>query len=95
MSIFKRTTKKIKQDAEQGARRNLLEDLFQDFNRNRTQVYKLNFFRGIFFGFGSVIGGTIIVAVLAWVLSFFVDVPGIGDSIQQVQQSIEAGTEAN
>ena len=62
----KRTTDKIKRDSEKSARQNVLEELFYDFNRNRVRVYKMNFFRGIFFGLGSVLGGTILVALIAW-----------------------------
>ena len=87
---LKEVTKKFKADSERGARENFLEDLFYDFHKNRVQVYKMNFVRGIFFGLGSVIGGTVIIALLAWILSFFVHIPGIGEPIQQVQHSIQS-----
>lgn len=86
----KQAVHKVKSDNERGARQSILEDLFYDFNRNRHQVYVMNFVRGIFFGFGSVLGATVVVAILAWILSFFVDLPGIGHSIEQVQQSIQS-----
>lgn len=73
------------------ARRSLIEELFNDYYDDRRNVYKMNFIRGIFFGLGTVIGGTIVVAVIVWGLSFFVDIPGIGDTAQQVQQSLESG----
>ena len=88
-SIAKKVKDRIKSDNERGARENFLEDLFHDFHRNRVQVYKMNFIRGIFFGFGSVIGGTLVIALLAWVLSFFVAIPGIGDQIEKAQQTIQ------
>ncbi len=53
---------------ERGARRAILEDLFYDFHRNRHQVYTMNFMRGIFFGFGTIIGGTVIVAIVVAIL---------------------------
>jgi hypothetical protein len=87
--MVKKAVENIKTDNERGARQSLIEDLFYDFNRSRAEVYKMNFIRGIFFGLGSVLGGTILIALLAWALSFFVDIPGIGNSIQQVQQSIQ------
>lgn len=59
----------IKKNNETSSRKTVLEDLFYDFNRNQAQIYKMNFLRGIFFGFGSVLGGTIVVAILIWVLS--------------------------
>lgn len=81
--------KAMRENNERGARESLLEDLFYDFNRSRAQIYKMNFIRGIFFGLGSVIGGTVIVALIVWILSFFVSVPGIGHSLQQVEQTVQ------
>jgi len=76
---------KVKKDNENGARKSVIEDLFHDFNRSRAQVYKINFIRGLFFGFGSVIGGTLVVGIIVWLLSRFVDLPGgVGNFIQYV-----------
>jgi hypothetical protein len=76
---------KIKKDNENGARRSILEEIFYDFNRSRAQVYKINFTRGLFFGFGSVIGGTLVVGIIVWLLSLFVDLPGgVGSFIQYI-----------
>ncbi len=83
---------KIKKDNEVGARRAILEDLFYDFHSSRRQVYAMNFFRGIFFGVGSVIGGTIVVALVVWVLSLFTDIPGgFGDFIQYIVDIVQRG----
>ncbi|MEO7904888.1 MAG: DUF5665 domain-containing protein [Candidatus Saccharimonadales bacterium] len=86
----KKIVHKIRENNEKSARSKVIEDLFYDFNRSRVQIYKMNFFRGIFFGLGSVLGGTIVVAVLVWTLSIFVEIPGIGDSFKQVKQTIES-----
>lgn len=86
----KKIVHKIRENNEKSARSKVIEDLFYDFNRSRVQIYKMNFFRGIFFGLGSVLGGTIVVAVLVWALSIFVEIPGIGDSFKQVKQTIES-----
>jgi hypothetical protein len=80
---------KFNHDQRMGARRSLLEELFNDFYDDRRNIYKMNFFRGIFFGLGSVLGGTIIVALVIWILSFFVHIPGIGDAVQQAQSTLE------
>jgi hypothetical protein len=87
--VAKKTIDKVKRDNEAGARHSLIEELFYDFHRSRAQVYKMNFMRGIFFGLGSVLGGTIVVALIVWSLSFFVHVPGVGDSVKQIQQTLE------
>jgi hypothetical protein len=86
----KKVVQKIKKDNERGARQAIIEDLFYDFNRSRAEVYKMNFIRGIFLGFGTVLGGTVVVALLVWILSFFVNIPGVGNSIEQVQQTIQS-----
>lgn len=76
---------KIRKDNENGSRKSILEDLFYDFNKSRVQVYRTNFFRGMSFGVGSVLGGTIVVALAIWLLSSLVDLPGgVGDFIQYV-----------
>jgi hypothetical protein len=91
--IVKKVTDRVKSDNERGARNGLIEDLFYDFHRSRAEVYKMNFIRGLFFGFGSVLGGTVIIALLAWSLSLFVDIPGIGESIQEIQRTIQQSKE--
>ena len=75
----------IKSDNERGARRNLIEDLFYDFHRSRRQVYLMNFYRGLFFGLGTIIGGTVVVAVIIWILGQFAGwFPSIGEYINQI-----------
>jgi hypothetical protein len=49
-----------------------------------------NFFRGVFFGAGSLIGGTIAIAILIWVLHFFTYIPGeIGDFVDAVIDTLQ------
>lgn len=82
---------KVKNDNENGARKALLEELFYDFHSSRAQVYKTNFFRGLFFGVGSVIGATVVVALIIWILSSLVDLPGgVGDFIQYVVDTVKS-----
>ena len=82
--------KDVKKNNEKGARRAVLEDLFYDFNSSRAEVYKMNFFRGIFLGFGTVIGGTLVVALIVWILTLLADIPGgIGDFIQYIVDIVQ------
>lgn len=91
--MVKKIAHKIKSDNEIGARRAILEDLFYDFHRSRRQVYTMNFFRGMFFGVGSVIGGTLVVALVVWILSLLADIPGgVGDFIQYVVDIVQQKT---
>ena len=86
-----KTARKLKKENELGARRAVLEDLFYDFHRSRAQVFWMNFFRGIFFGVGTVMGGTLVVAIVVWILSLFADVPGgFGDFIQYIVDIVQS-----
>ena len=84
-NIFARMAQRLHDDNEKGARQALLEELFNDFNRNRYEIYKINFFRGIFFGFGSLLGGTMLIVLLVWVLNLTGQlVPSVAGFIDQI-----------
>ena len=90
--MVKKAAKKIQSDNELGARRAILEDLFYDFNNSRTQVYTINFVRGILFGAGSVIGGTLVIAALIWGLSTLANVvPPLDDFFNGISNTLEQG----
>lgn len=80
----------IKSDNEKGARVAVLEELFQDFNRSRVQIYQMNFIRGIFFGFGSVLGGTLLVAFVLWILNIFTGwFPALNEVIGELTNTVQ------
>ena len=81
---------KFKNDNVRGAQRELLEELFYDIYVHRKRVYLVNFFRGISFGIGSVLGGTVLIATLIWLLSQFgALVPALGDFIGDIIDTIQ------
>lgn len=82
--------KKLKDDVVRGAPRETLEELFQDFYKNRYQLFWMNFLRGIFFGVGTVLGGTIVVALLLWLLALIGQIPWLGEFVETIQRSLEA-----
>lgn len=93
MCMIKKAASKAKQTSENVARKAILQDLFYDFNKNRRQVYLMNFFRGIFFGVGSIIGGTLVIAIVVWILKLLVDIPGgAGDVIQFIVDTVRQQT---
>ena len=88
--IVKRAAKKIARDSESGARRKLIEELFYDFHSSRRQVYLMNFLRGLFFGFGSVLGATLLVAISIWVLGQFGNIfPPLADFINNLIDAMQ------
>ena len=48
-----------------------------------------SFVRGVFTGLGGVVGATVMVALLLWVLSLFVDFPLIGEFVKQFREGIQ------
>lgn len=90
-AALKKRREKKQEQKEQSAQEAVLQDLFQDMYRERKKIYKVNFFRGIFFGLGTFLGGTLMVAFVVWLLSFFVQIPVIGDYFHDAQQTIEQG----
>ena len=57
---------------------------------NKKQTVLFTFYKGLASGFGAIIGGTIIVALLLWVLSRFGQVPLIGHFTNSIRQAINA-----
>ncbi|MDO4773831.1 MAG: DUF5665 domain-containing protein [Candidatus Saccharibacteria bacterium] len=88
--ITKKVAERVKRDNEVGARQALLEELFNDFHRTRRQVYMMNFWRGVFFGFGSVLGATVLIAILIWLLGQVVDLfPALADFINNLIDTMQ------
>lgn len=87
----KHPAKQLRDDIVRGAPKEMLEELFQDFYKHRYRLYGMNLLRGIAFGFGTVIGGTLFVALLLWLLPIFNEIPFIGDFVDLIRRSIEAG----
>lgn len=83
----------IKRNNERDARVALIEELFYDFHRSRARVYTVNFVRGIMFGAGSVIGGTLVIALIIWMLTILGHViPPLGSFFDNVSHILESRT---
>lgn len=59
--------------------------LYQTGFVSYKQSLKYTFLRGIVYGFGIFLGGTIVVAIVLWFLSLFGDVPFIEKIIHALQ----------
>ena len=71
-----------------------LELLFAAGYVDRKRLYIENFFRGIVFGAGSLLGATVVISILLWILSIIGHVPLIGPVFNETKQTIEQGTSA-
>ncbi len=91
-TVVSSTIRAVKNNLVSGAQRRLIEELFNDHYKYRWRIYQMNFFRGLFFGLGSVLGATIVVGLLIWLLSLFTNLPVVGNFLEQSQTSIENST---
>lgn len=57
---------------------------------NKKKLYYENFMRGIFFSVGSIIGATIVLALLFWILSLFDNVPVIDGFVKALQRTVDS-----
>lgn len=83
-----KTKTKITHEASE-ATRETFDQFFEDYFKRRREIYWLNFVRGIWFGLGSVIGGTLILAGILGLLSLFHQVPFLSGIVEIIQRSIE------
>lgn len=66
-----------------------LEVLFASEYVDRKKLYIANFWRGIFFSAGAVIGAAVVIALLMWILSVFKNIPFVGPVVENIKSSIE------
>ena len=91
MSHIRKIRQKKLDNQELSAEEAVLEDLFYDLYRHRGSIYRVNFIRGIFFGLGTFIGGTIVIAVVIIILSWIMSIaPGnFHDFFQWIIQTLQ------
>jgi len=55
-----------------------------------SKMYWLTFTKGIVYGFGIFLGGTLVVALVAWVVGFFDQVPLLQQVIDVIRNTMDA-----
>jgi len=66
-----------------------LEQFYNMGYVNKKQALLFSLLKGIATGFGVFIGGTIVVAVMLWVLSLFIEAPLVGNFVDTINQSLK------
>ncbi|MBI4100871.1 hypothetical protein HY441_00150 [Candidatus Microgenomates bacterium] len=57
--------------------------------QNWKRLMWLSFVRGVLMGFGSVLGATILIGILLWLLNIFDALPWIGDFFRSTKETIQ------
>lgn len=64
--------------------------LYDTINPDRKSLYRTAFFKGIVTGLGSVIGATVVIALLVWLLSLAGSVWFIGPIVDNFKETIQS-----
>jgi hypothetical protein len=67
----------------------MLEDIVASGAGNYRKLLWYNFVKGLAYGFGIFLAGTVVVAIVISVLNLFNDVPIIGPFVQNIINSLQ------
>lgn len=81
-------SKKTAKDYEKIGR--VVAGITESGDADKASLYKTAFIKGIFSGLGGVVGATIIVVILLWVLSLLSEVPLLGRLFENLPNTVES-----
>lgn len=64
--------------------------VYDALNPDRKLVWRTNFIKGVLSGLGGVIGATLGIAVLLWILSLFGQIPLIGHFVDSIRHTLQS-----
>jgi hypothetical protein len=67
----------------------MLVSIYESGYIDRKQLYKMSLLKGMLQGFGGVLGATILVAILLWILSLASHIPLLDRVVQNVKQTVQ------
>ncbi|MBP9813113.1 hypothetical protein KBC51_01585 [Candidatus Saccharibacteria bacterium] len=70
----------------------MMEEIVATSYANKLRFFGFTFMRGVVYGLGIFIGGTIIVAIVIGVLTQFNDAPIIGPFLNRIVEILNTGT---
>lgn len=66
-----------------------MADVYETGYISKRRIYTMSFIKGILAGFGGVIGATILVALLLWLLSLLNEVPFLSDVVENIEATLQ------
>ncbi len=70
----------------------ILYSVFEESSIPKKVLYRTAFLKGVVSGFGSVIGATVVVALLLWILTLLADISIIGPIIESLRNTVSDPT---
>lgn len=71
----------------------MIQNIYESGYADKNQTYKMSFLKGVLAGLGGVIGATLVLALMIWILSLLGDVPLIGRITENIVQTVEQAKE--
>lgn len=68
----------------------MLTNIYETGYINRNQAYKMSFIKGLLSGLGGVLGATIVLGLIIWILSFFQNVPLLDRVYDNINSSLDS-----
>lgn len=66
-----------------------IEAMYDTVNPDRHALYRTALLKGIMGGVGGVLGATIVIALLIWLLSLFDSIPLVGPFLESVRHTLQ------
>jgi len=85
--MAKKSSKKPTSQQELAELGQMLVSITESGYADKKAFYKMSFIKGVLAGFGGVLGATILVGLLLWILSFFDTVPFVQQIVDTLQTS--------
>lgn len=67
----------------------MIESMYDAVNPNRAALYRTAFVKGVISGVGGIVGATVAVALILWLLSLFAQVPVLGHFVDTVRNTLQ------
>lgn len=68
----------------------MLVNIYESGYIDKNKSYKMSFIKGLLSGFGGVLGATILVGLLIWILTLFSNVPLLNRVVENVRQTLQS-----
>jgi branched-subunit amino acid ABC-type transport system permease component len=68
----------------------MIESMYDTVRPDRGNLYRMAFLKGLIGGLGGIVGATVGIAVLLWLLSLFGQIPLIGHFVDSIRHTLQS-----